>query len=172
MPPAPLIVKRILYSLLIGIAISALFTELSFLVLKQTARPPQTIELTIPAGTAESVARGEQPPTLPDNMVFVVGDVLLVKNQDAVAHQLGPLWIPAGASGQLSLSQVENVAFECSFQPSKYLGLDVREPLTLSTRVYGIIYAGLPLGLLIAVYSLGAPSRKKGQNAPAKNIQP
>lgn len=172
MPPASVTIKRIIYSLLLGIAISAVFTEIAFQLFKETARPPKTIELTIPAGTADSVARGEQPPTLPDNMTFVMGDVLIVKNQDSVAHQLGPLWIPAGASGQLQLSQVENVAYECSFQPSKYLGLDVREPLTFSTRVYGIVYAGLPLGLLIAVYSLVMPARKKGKNDPAKNVQP
>jgi hypothetical protein len=170
MPPGRVIAKRIFFSLLIGIAISALISELSFLFLKETARPPESIELTIPAGTAESVARGEQPPSLPENMVFVVGDVLVVNNQDSVDHQLGPLWIPAGAAAQLELAKEESIAYECSFQTSQYLGLDVRESLTLGTRVSGILFAGLPLGVLIALYSLVIPARKKKPNDPEKDV--
>jgi hypothetical protein len=155
------IFKRILISMLIGIAIGAAISEIAFLLLRETARAPKEIVLTIPAGTAGQVARGEQPPTLPENMIFVVGDVLVVKNEDDVDHELGPLWIPAGASAQLALNTEESLAYECSFQASKYIGLDVREPVTLGTRLYGILYAGIPLGLMIAVYSFIMPSRKK-----------
>jgi len=153
--------KRIFISLLIGIAIGAALSELTFLFLRETARAPKTILLTIPAGTAEQVARGEQPPALPDKMVFVVGDILIVKNEDVADHQMGPLWIPAKASAQLALTIEENLAYECSFQTSKYIGLDVREPVTWGTRLYGILFAGLPLGLLIAVYSFIMPAKKK-----------
>jgi len=151
-----------LLGLLLGVAIN----EISFLSLQETARPPQEIVLTIPAGTAEQVARGEQPPSIPDNMLFVVGDVLTVKNDDAVDHKLGQMWIPANTSASLSLDQEENLAFECSFQPTKYFGLDVREPLTISTRIGGILFSGLPMGVLIAVYSTIMPVKKK-ENVPA-----
>ena len=154
------IFKRILISLLIGIAIGAAISEITFLFLRETARAPKAIVLTIPAGTAELVARGEQPPALPENMIFVVGDLLIVKNEDSVDHQMGPLWIPAGASAHLQLSNEENLAYECSFQTSNYIGLDVREPVTIGTRVYGILFAGLPLGVLIAIYSFVMPSKK------------
>jgi len=154
------IFKRILISLLIGLLIGLGISEATFFFLKETARAPKAIVLTIPAGTAELVERGEQPPTLPENMVFVVGDLLIVKNEDAVDHQMGPLWIPAGASGHLQLSNEESLAYECSFQTSSYIGLDVREPVTVGTRVYGIFYAGLPLGVLIAIYSFVMPSKK------------
>src|SRR5215207_1343131 len=159
-------IKRIIYSLLLGLLLWAAISEIPFLFLQETARPPEQITLVIPYGTAEQVQRGEQPPTIPENMVFVVGDTLTVKNEDAVDHKLGPLWIPKNSSAQLSLDQEESFAYECSFQPGKYLGLDVQEPLTMGTRVYGIIYAGLPLGVLIALYSLVMPSKKK-ENAPA-----
>lgn len=152
--------KRISISLLIGIAVGAAISEFTFLFLRETARPPQRITLTIPAGTAGQVARGEQPPALPGNMIFVVGDVLIVENEDVVDHQLGPLWIPAGASAQLELTIEENLAYECSFQTSKYIGLDVREPVTPGMRLYGILYAGLPLGILIAIYSFVMPAGK------------
>jgi len=159
-------IRRIAISMLIGFAFGALVTEVPFFFLRETARPPREVVLDIPPGTAEQVARGEQQPSIPENMVFVVGDVLVVKNEDNVDHKLGPLWIPANSSAQLSLDQEQNTAFECSFQPGKYFGLDVRQPLTLSTRIFGIFYAGLPMGVLIAVYSFVIPPKKK-ENAPA-----
>ena len=161
-----MIMKRIVISMLIGIALGVVISELSFMFLRETARPPREVLLTIPAGTAEQVARGEQPPSIPTDMVFVIGDTLVMKNEDSVDHKLGSLWIPAHATARLPLNEAQNVTFECSFQPGNYFGLDVRQSLTLGTRIYGILYMGLPLGVLFAVYSFVIPPKKK-QNAPA-----
>jgi hypothetical protein len=166
MPPFPIVLKRLAISLSVGLLIGVAINELSFLFLQETARPPREIVLTIPLGTAEQVARGEQPPSIPENMVFVVGDTLTIRNEDIVDHKRGTLWIPANSSAQMSLGQVENLAFECSFQPGNYLGLDVHEPLTAGTRLFGVLYSGLPLGILIALYSLIFPPGKK-ENASA-----
>lgn len=159
-------IKRILVSMLIGIAIGVLISEVSFLFLQETARPPQEIVLTIPAGTAEQVARGEQPPSIPKDMIFVIGDTLVMKNEDSVDHKLGELWIPANSTAQLALNEEQNMAFECSFQAGNYFGLDVRQSLTWGTRIYGVLYAGVPLGILIALYSFVIPPGKK-ENVPA-----
>jgi hypothetical protein len=167
-----LIVKRIIISMGIGLLIGLILSEVTFLFLGETAREPQTITVVVPAGTAELVAKGEQPPSLPKGMDFVTGDTLVIDNQDAVAHQLGPLWIPAGTSGQLILGEPENLAMECSFQPNKYIGLDIHEPLTLATRIYGIFFAGLPMGILIAVYAAILPTRKDKKDDLPKNVQP
>ena len=158
--------KRIFISMLLGIAIGAVISEVSFYFMHETARHPREIILTIPNGTAEQVARGEQPPSIPQGMIFVVGDTLVVKNEDQVDHKLGQLWIPANATAQLALSEEENIAFECSFQPGNYFGLDVRQALTLGTRIYGVLYAGIPLGILFALYSFVVPAKKKA-NVPA-----
>ena len=166
MPSTNIIIKRILISLLAGLLLGAAVGEIPFLFLRETARPPQEIVLTIPAGTAEQVSRGEKQPSIPENMIFVVGDTLVIENEDVVDHKLGPLWIPANSSAQLSLDQEESFAYECAFQPGSYFGLDVRQPLTLSTRLYGILYAGLPLAILIALYSLVIPV-KNNESAPA-----
>ena len=160
------VIKRILLSVVFGLLIGVTVSEVPFLFLRETARPPREIVLTIPAGTSEQIARGEQPPSIPENMTFVVGDRLVVTNEDVVDHKLGPLWIPANASAQLSLDQEENLAYECSFQPGKYFGLDVREPLTPRTRLFGIIYVALPMAILFALYSLVVTPHKK-ENAPA-----
>jgi hypothetical protein len=155
--------------MLIGLLIGAAINEVSFLFLRDTARAPKVIELVIPAGTAEKVARGESPPAIPTSMTFVVGDTLTVKNNDTANHELGPLWIPAGTSASLPLDAAESYAYSCSFQPGKYFGLDVHEALTVGTRLYGILYAGLPLGIIIAVYTLVMPA-KKTQNDHQKNV--
>lgn len=152
--------------MLIGILFGVAIGEIPFIFQRETARPPKTITITIPPGTAEHVALGEKPPTIPENMIFVVGDLLVVENNDSADHKLGPLWIPAHTSAQLSLGVKENLAYECSFQPGKYFGLDVRDPLTMATRIFGMLYAGIPLGILISLYSLVLPSKKK-ENASA-----
>jgi len=157
----PFIVKRMLFSLVVGLLLGVVVSEIPFMFLRETARPPQEILLTIPAGAADQVARGQQPPSIPESMIFVVGDVLVVQNHDVVDHKLGPLWIPANSSARLSLDREESLAFECSFQSDNYLGLDVHPSLTLSTRIYGIWYAALPMTILIALYSLIMPLKKK-----------
>ncbi len=167
MPTPPILVKRILISLLIGLLVGVVLTEGTFYFLQETARAPMTIELVIPNGTSARIAKGEQPPSIPDSMVFVVGDKFLVVNQDSKDHQLGPLWIPAGASASLVLDSVQSYAYECSFKTGKYFGLDVYEPLTFTTRIYGIWYAGVPLGILIAIYSVIMPFDEKKKNASA-----
>ncbi len=148
------IIQRAMLWLAIGIVIAIGLNEGSFIFLKSEAgRAPRSIELLIPAGTAEMMAQGQSSPEIPTDMVFVIGDTLVVRNEDTTAHNLGPLFVPAGTSASLKLDQAENFAFECSFQPSSYFGLDVREPVTWETRLYGILFAGVPLGLLLSLYS-------------------
>jgi hypothetical protein len=146
---------------LLGIFLGVLIAEIPFAFLRETARAPKQITLRIPKGTAAEVARGEQPPTIPQNMLFVVGDILIVRNEDVVDHKLGPLFIPPNSSAQLSLDQEEQLSYECSFQPGKVFGLNVNEPVTFATRVYGILDVGIPLGILIALYTAVMPSKKK-----------
>lgn len=160
-----LVVKKIIISAALGLLVGVLVSEVPFLFLQETARPPQEITLTIPAGTSEQIARGEQPPSIPENMTFVVGDKFIVKNEDSVDHKLGPLWIPANSSAELSLDQEESLAYECSFQPGNYFGLDVREPLTLGTRLYGILFVALPMSIMIALYSFVILPKKENATA-------
>jgi len=98
----PFIVKRILFSIVVGLLLGVVIGEIPFMFLRETARPPQEILLTIPEGAADQVARGQQPPSIPESMIFVVGDTLVVQNQEVVDHKLGPLWIPANSSARLS----------------------------------------------------------------------
>jgi hypothetical protein len=161
-----ILLRRVVFAIALGLVLGALISEIPFFFLQETARAPKEVLLTIPNGTAEQVARGEQPPSIPASMKFVVGDILVVKNDDSVDHKLGPLWIPANSSARLPLNEKENLAFECSFQPGNMLGMDVYEPLTTSTRILGILSTGLPMAILFALYSLVIPVKKKEYAVP------
>lgn len=156
------VIKRILISMLVGLVLGAIVSEVSFALLNNgQTRPPKLVELDIPAGTAALVAHGEADTTLPASMNFVVGDTLLVNNHDSVAHQLGPLFIPPGTSASMKLATEQGYTLLCSFEPSKYLDLNVLPPLTVTTRIVGILEAGVNVGFLIAVYAVFAVPFKK-----------
>src|SRR5688500_17598391 len=110
--PTPFIVKRILFSLVVGLVLGAVIGEIPFMFLRETARPPQEILLTIPKGAADQVARGEQPPSIPERMIFRVGVKLVVQNQDVVNYKLGTLWLITSSSAGLSLDREDSLAFE------------------------------------------------------------
>ena len=166
------IIRRVLISMFVGIVLGAVISEMSFHFLNDgQTRPPKTVELVIPKGTAMRVARGQQDASLPNSMNFVVGDTLVVRNYDVAVHQLGPLLVPPGTSATMNLGNATGYHLLCSFEPSKYLQLTVLPPLTIWTRVVGILEIGLNVGFLIAVYAVFALPGKKaapgGQGAGA-----
>ena len=123
--------KRILFSFVLGFALAAITTETAYFFLKRENRPPEVVEIHIPAGTAEKIRQGNGGQLgIPDEMTFVVGDTIKVINDDSENHILGPLWIPAGSSASLKLESEQHLAYECTFQPDNYFGLNVQEPVT------------------------------------------
>jgi hypothetical protein len=93
-----------------------------------------------------------------------------VKNEDSVTQTLGPLVIPPGASASIQLAQIGNMSYTCSFQPTKYLGIQVVQALTFWMRLEGALLAGIPLGILIGVYSLVVkPFKPKSQPQPSQS---
>ena len=112
----------LIVSLVLVLAISESFY---FLIRNDSERPPQTFEITIPAGTAERIAAGDSGPEIP-NVVFVVGDILTVHNLDNTSHELGPIWLPPGTSGSLTLGEANDFIFNCSFQSTQFPGRTAR----------------------------------------------
>jgi hypothetical protein len=163
-------ISRALIILAISFVASFLVAEIAFRLQPfNIDRSPQTIELTIPAGTADLVAAGQPVPAIPDEMVFVLGDVLVVNNQDAVAHELGPLLIPAGTSASMPMDLADTLAVTCSFTSTNYFGLDVKEPTTWQTRLTGVLFAAPPTALMVFLYSLAVRPLKPltGDSTPA-----
>ena len=143
--------------LILGLALFFVLTvnEVFFLIQKDSNdRAPQTMQLVIPEGTANLVEQGQAAPSIPEEMVFVVGDVLEVVNEDTVDHQLGPIWVPPGSTGSLQLEDANKYAYSCSFAPSRYLGIDVREATTVGTRLVALLFATPPMAIFLFIYSL------------------
>lgn len=121
---------------------------------EDTDRAPKTIQIIVPPGTAQKIADGAVVDLLPENSVFVIGDVLEVVNQDSVDHQLGPIWVPAGSVGRVILEEVNKFSYSCSFAPSRYLGLEVKKPTTLKTRLTGLFISVPTTAAFLFIYSL------------------
>ena len=146
---------RLVITILIALVAVAAISEGAYLLQKEKYdRPPKTIQMIIPAGTAERLAAGGLINSIPEKMVFVTGDVLEVINQDVVSHQLGPVWVPAGATGRLELNEPNRYAYSCSFSNTRYLGLDVRKPTTLGTRLAALVLAAPPTAAFLFIYGL------------------
>jgi hypothetical protein len=162
---------RIVLSTILGFVLAFLLSEGAFLIVKNNQdRDPQRIELVIPAGTAERIAAGQPVPSIPKDMTFIVGDVLVVTNQDSANHQLGPVFVPAGASASLEMTQEDSYSYSCSFEPSRNLGIDVRARVTWETRLQALALAGPPMAVLIALYSLVVvPLAKRPATPKAQN---
>ena len=140
---------------ILSIAVALLINEGAYLLQRDKVdRAPQTLQLVIPAGTAERVAQGEPAPGIPDKMTFIVGDVLEVKNEDVQPHELGPIWVPPGATGSLVLKEANRFSYSCSFAPDRYLGLDVRQTTGFATRMTGLMISAPTLAVFLFIYSL------------------
>ena len=168
-----LAIRRLLIVLTISLVFVFAMGEIAHYFLKEDYdRSPQVVELVIPAGTAEKVAVGEADPAIPEEMVFVVGDVLVVQNDDTVAHQLGPILVPPGTRASLRMEDANKYAYSCSFQPSRYLGLNVRQGTTLSIRLIALAYVTPATAVILFVYSLVLyPLRHLGNQSLVSNQQ-
>src|SRR4030042_5805959 len=108
---------RLVVVLAISLVFAFLFNEITYRMQKErTDRAPKTIQLVIPEGTAAQVEAGQDPTSIPSEMVFVTGDVLEVVNEDKVPHQLGRIWVPPGSTGRLVMEKADKLAYSCSFQ--------------------------------------------------------
>lgn len=152
---ARLAIKRFLIILAISVTLTVVANEAFYRLQRDPYdRAAREVELVIPDGTAAMIAQGEPVPSVPEEMAFVVGDVLVVRNEDSQDHQLGPLWIPANSSARLNLDEPLEYVTRCSFQPSSYMGLDVRMPTTLGTRFQGLLLAAPATLIFLFLYSL------------------
>jgi hypothetical protein len=159
--------KRLGFTFLIALVFVLGFNEVTYRIQKEdTDRMPKTIEINIPAGTAERIAAGEAVSSAPTEMKFVIGDKLVVVNEDTVDHQLGPLWIPAGRSASLNLDMAANLSYQCSFAEGNYLGLDVRKPTTIATRITAAALAVPTMTIFLFIYSLVAYPVKTSASLP------
>jgi energy-coupling factor transporter transmembrane protein EcfT len=149
--PKKFLLRMILF-MVVSVIAAAVISEVGFRIQKNTlSRDPTTVIIVIPPGTAAKVAQGEN--VIPAGQVFVQGDTLEVKNEDSVTHTLGPLVIPPGTTASMKLNQVGSVNYTCSFQPTKFYGITIQQGLSFGLRFEAALLIGLPLGMLLGLYS-------------------
>ncbi len=159
---------RISLAILVGLVFGFLVSEISYQLSPDLNQlEPDRVEVVIPAGTAAKLAAG-QPVTVPEEINFVIGDILVVKNEDTVSHQLGPVWVPAGSSGVLQVGGDQPVTYQCSFTTSRSFGLDVQPALDLWVRLQGMLSIGLPTGVMLALYTLAVPYKKEDPDSEVR----
>jgi len=158
--------KRLAIVIAISLVFALVFNEVTYLLSKDPAdRAPKTISLYIPAGTAARIKSGDELRIFPDEITFVVGDILEVVNDDTEPHQMGPVFVPPGTTGSMVLDQAKKMSVNCTFQSSRYLGLDIRPATTISTRIAGLLISAPTLAALLFLYSLAVYPIKPAEQA-------
>lgn len=85
----------------------------------------RTIELVIPDGTADLVARGETVAALPTTLLLRRGDTLVLLNQDDQPHRIGATWAEPGRATRTIVGSAlhDAGAVACSFHPGGSIGV-------------------------------------------------
>jgi hypothetical protein len=134
-----------------GIAVAAFISTASWMALSDgPLRDPRSVEVSIPAGTADAIERGAAVSAIPSNLRFVEGDRLVLKNEDLVPHTVGVYSVGPGTSLTLPLDTPTSSSFLCSFHPQGSIALDVRARTSPLMVLFPTLVIGLPLGLVAA----------------------
>jgi hypothetical protein len=124
------------------------FNFIWWALLSPDARASAVEEVTIPAGTAAAIERGDAFPFLPQAYGLRDGGTLLVRNEDSAPHRVGTEVIPPGQSANITaLAEGQLV---CTVHPAGYLDIDLRERPAPTAMILPSLLLGLPLGLLAA----------------------
>ena len=120
-PPSPRGRRGLLAVLAVaGVAVVAL------LVLALTsAASTETIEVVVPAGTIDRIESGEPVELLPRVLRVEVGDRLVIRNHDAVAHQVGPYTVAAGQVLSQHFTTPGTIEGLCTLHPSGEIAIVV-----------------------------------------------
>lgn len=81
--------------------------------------------IVIPAGTADRLSAGEDVNIIPADLRLQLRDRLVVVNNDAVAHTIGPFTIPSGQRLVKRLSDVASFSGFCSLHPSGNVSVEI-----------------------------------------------
>lgn len=73
----------------------------------------QVVEIVVPAGTTDRLARGEDVAVMPAELQLSVGDVLRIRNEDDVDQSVGPWRVEAGTSFELRFGEPGHYQGSC-----------------------------------------------------------
>jgi hypothetical protein len=113
-------------SLVLVAALAAVFVVASVGLSHVVGRPkPVERTITIPAGTAEKLAAGEDVALIPTDLRFHLRDRLVILNNDVAAHQVGPFTVAPGERLEKRFSEAATIAGFCSLHPGGRITIEV-----------------------------------------------
>jgi plastocyanin len=83
--------------------------------------------ITIPAGTAQRIAAGEDPAIVPAEIRLARGDILVIHNQDESGHQISDFWVGAGETIRQQFRQAGVYQGECTIHKDSQVQIIVTE---------------------------------------------
>jgi hypothetical protein len=73
-----------------------------------------TYRYTMPPGTSARIAAGERVSIMPTKLVVHVGDRLVLRNEDSVTQQMGPLTVEAGGVVEMTFARTGTIEGTCT----------------------------------------------------------
>ena len=110
--------RRALAVVAVTLALLAVVGIGAVLLLAGDDRPPETIEVVVPAGAGELGSGVSTAELLPRRLEVEVGDTLVIDNQDEVAHTVGPYTVAAGQRLEHRFNDEGVIEGECTLHPS------------------------------------------------------
>lgn len=78
-------------------------------------RPPETLTYVIPSGTAARMEAGVRvDDVIPEYLELVVGDTIVVENQDNTTHRFGPIVVRAGETTEVKFYEAGRYQGACT----------------------------------------------------------
>jgi plastocyanin len=90
------------------------------------AAAAQTIEIVVPPGTQEQIDAGDEIVLFPRRLEVGVGDRIIITNQDATSHQVGPYVVGPGQQVVQTFSATGIIEGVCTLHPSGEVTIVVR----------------------------------------------
>lgn len=115
---------RIVLALFLVTAVTMVVGSIALSRVVGTPEPEEHL-ITIPAGTAARLASGQDVDIIPADLDFRLRDRLVVVNDDAANHQIGPFVIPPGDRLETFFSQAATVEGYCSLHASGRITINV-----------------------------------------------
>ena len=84
-----------------------------------------TITFVIPRGTSERLAAGEAVVQFPEELVFNVGDTIVIENQDEAVHAFGPFTVLPDTTLTKRFTSARTYRNSCTFHQNRQMTLTV-----------------------------------------------
>lgn len=86
--------------------------------------------IVIPDGTGALIEAGQDPNVVPEEIHLVLGrqDVLVIKNQDTIGHQIGDFWVRPGETLRQAFHSPGVYQGQCSIHQNEQIHIIVSNP--------------------------------------------